>query len=683
MIEGKSTLLKFLAARRLPVPPRMSILLVEQEVRASADSVIDQVLHANARRNKLLAEEAELLLALETIAGAQGDDVDDNDGDNEDGNDEDGGAEDDGAEPEDETTVDHSSTSGSIEPDPAASEELMRVVGRIQQVAEELEAMGAHASEAKVCRILTGLGFSRSMQENSSMNLSGGWRMRVSLAKALFVEPHILLLDEPTNHLDLNAVLWLEDYLAQQWKGTLCCVSHDMHFLDELCTDVLHVDERKLNAYSGNVSSFRAMRHQIEAKKMRDWKLQQKTMKEFTSQGLKADKASKRTMEKLGVERLISEQPKEYRVKFQLPWAEDDLPSISVLDASFSYPTVQDGAEAGDKLAIDDAGAGAGGGAQGKPKASGDDEVLPMFDGLRFNISASNRIAIVGPNGTGKSTLLRLLIGRLEPTKGMVSLHSKLRLGVYNQHFEDLLPFAKTPLQFLQDQYSISETDARKTLGMFGLDGARHLVRIGELSGGQKARVVFANISLMRPHILILDEPTNHLDMETVDALIEALKVFQGGVVIVSHDARLITALECELWVCEGGQVPPPQVAVQGQSFGGLTLSAVGLRVENRGFDYYKSRVIASVEEAARQHAAEAELRARKRLAAKRSLMNKATRLLSKVRLPRRDKEAEAEADRAEEERKEQERLRAFREYSKDRKERKAGRKGSARGSEN
>jgi ATP-binding cassette subfamily F protein 1 len=416
--------------------------------------------------------------------------------------------------------------------------ELSKLVDRLQAVGAELDAIGAYGGEAKVRRILTGLGFTDGMQNNSSMTLSGGWRVRVSLAKALFMEPRLLLLDEPTNHLDLDAVLWLDEYLSVHWKGTILIVSHDADFLDSVCTDILHIDEAKLNAYSGNITSFEKMRGQIEAKKQREWKLQQKTLKEFHTQGMNAEKAAKRTMEKLELSSLIMEQPREYRVKFNFKSAEDDMPSISFLDVGFSY-----GVSGATTASASTSASAAGGGGKKLP---------PLFDGLRFSIGSSSRIAIVGPNGTGKTTLLKLMTKRLEPTSGEVSHHQKLRIGIYDQHFEELLPLNLTSIAYLTSQYDVTDLEARKYLGMFGLDGARHLIRIGELSGGQKARVVFAALALKRPHILILDEPTNHLDLESVEALIEALKEFQGGIVLVSHDARLITATESEIWVCEG-----------------------------------------------------------------------------------------------------------------------------------
>jgi len=219
-----------------------------------------------------------------------------------------------------------------------------------------------------------------------------------------------------------------------------------------------------------------------------------------------------------------------------------------------------------------------------------------MFRDLRFRLDSSTRIAIVGPNGSGKSTLLRLMTGHLTPTSGEVSRHNKCKIGRFDQHFEELLPLdtSTSACAFLMETYSLEAPEARKWLGMFGLDGPRHLIKLKELSGGQKARVVLASLALSGPDLLILDEPTNHLDLESVDALIQALKAFQGGVILVSHDSRVIEAVGCELWVCEG--LSPRQ-------------HGTGLRVERRGLAQYRR----SVSEGIMKRAEEAEAKARAR----------------------------------------------------------------------
>jgi ATP-binding cassette subfamily F protein 1 len=244
------------------------------------------------------------------------------------------------------------------------------------------------------------------------------------------------------------------------------------------------------------------------------------------------------------------DKPKEYKVNFSFQNPEDDEPTIAVLGVGFGHP-----------------------------------DSPALFDSLHFSVGTHSRLAVVGPNGSGKTTMLQLLTGKLTPTSGEVSLHRKLKVGRFDQHFEELLPVDKTPVAFLRADYNLTEHEARKALGQFGLDGPLHLIRIAELSGGQKARVVFASLALQRPQVLILDEPTNHLDMESVEALVEGVKAFEGGVVMVSHDARLIVDTDSEVWVCEGAE--------------NVRNGGTGLRVEERGFEKYRSDLLDEVEAAA------------------------------------------------------------------------------------
>ena len=338
--RGKSTLLKFIAARRLPIPPTISILMLDQEILASEESVVDQVLSADIKRLKLFTEQSTLLCSLDS-------DIDDQNIE---------------SIAISGQSSNKSSLINNINKKKLSNIELSNIVERLQAIGDELNSMGAYTSEAKVCRILTGLGFTMKMQNSSSIHLSGGWRVRLSLARALFMEPILLLLDEPTNHLDLDAVLWLDDYLSTEWKGTVLIVSHDSDFLDSVCTDIMNVDETKINYYSGNVTNFEKMKNQIIAKKMKNFKLQKKTVKEFEGKGMNLEKAIKRTQEKLEISSILTEEPREYRVNFSFKFAEDSSPTISVLDASFQYNA----------------------------------DSKPLFSGLRFGLSTSSKIAIVG-----------------------------------------------------------------------------------------------------------------------------------------------------------------------------------------------------------------------------------------------------------------------------------------------
>nr|KYP63230.1 ABC transporter F family member 4 [Cajanus cajan] len=403
---GKSTLLKLLAWRKIPVPKNIDVLLVEQEVVGDDKTALEAVVSANV--------------------------------------------------------------------------ELVKI---------RQELMGSDAAEAQASKILAGLGFTKDMQGRPTKSFSGGWRMRISLARALFVQPTLLLLDEPTNHLDLRAVLWLEEYLCR-WKKTLVVVSHDRDFLNTVCSEIIHLHDLKLHFYRGNFDDFESGYEQ-----------------------------RRKEMNK-----------KDYSVEFHFPEpTELTPPLLQLIEVSFSYPNREDF----------------------------------RLSNVDVGIDMGTRVAIVGPNGAGKSTLLNLLAGDLVPSEGEVRRSQKLRIGRYSQHFVDLLTMDETPVQYLlrlhPDQEGLSKQEAvRAKLGKFGLPSHNHLTPIAKLSGGQKARVVFTSISMSKPHILLLDEPTNHLDMQSIDALADALDEFTGGVVLVSHDSRLISRV-CEdeersqIWVVEDG----------------------------------------------------------------------------------------------------------------------------------
>ena len=369
---------------------------------------------------------------------------------------------------------------------------------------EELYSQLDETAEPRARKILAGLGFTLEMQERSTKKFSGGWRMRISLARALFMEPTLLILDEPTNHLDLNAVIWLNDYL-QSWKKTLLIVSHDQSFLDDICTDIIHLENQKLYYYKGNYRTFRKMYTQKFKEQQKKYIKQQKEIKALKSKGVPI----KKKIEQIS-------RPQEYKVKFSFPNPRELSPPIlGAYDVLFAY---------GENV---------------------------IFEHLEFGINMNSRVAIVGPNGVGKSTLLNLLIGKLEPQSGEVRKNHSLRIGVFNQHASEQLTHDETPASYLMRKFNIDYQFARRTLGRYGLSSHAHIIKIEDLSGGQKARVVFAELSLMEPDVLILDEPTNNLDIESIEALIEAINDYQGGVIIVSHDMRLIQDANCTLWIVE------------------------------------------------------------------------------------------------------------------------------------
>ncbi|XP_036001543.1 ATP-binding cassette sub-family F member 1 isoform X2 [Fundulus heteroclitus] len=475
--KGKTTLLKHIANRALSIPPNIDVLLCEQEVVADDTPAVQAVLKADTRRLKLLEEEKMLQARLE-----KGEDS---------------------------------------------------VAQRLDKVYEELRVIGAAAAEAKARRILAGLSFTPEMQNRATKRFSGGWRMRVSLARALFMEPTLLMLDEPTNHLDLNAVIWLNNYL-QSWKKTLLIVSHDQSFLDDVCTDIIHLDNQKLYYYRGNYLTFKKMYVQKQKELQKQYEKQEKKLKELKAGGKSTKQAEKQTKDALtrkqqkGKKKGTQEEesqdatellkrPKEYTVKFTFPNPPPLSPPILGLHSvDFGYESQK-----------------------------------PLFKNVDFGIDMDSRICIVGPNGVGKSTLLLLLTGKLNPIKGEMRKNHRLKVGFFNQQYADQLNMEETATEYLMRKFNLPYQDSRKCLGRFGLESHAHTIQISKLSGGQKARVVFSELACHQPDVLVLDEPTNNLDIESIDALSEAINEYKGAVIIVSHDARLITETQCQLWVVE------------------------------------------------------------------------------------------------------------------------------------
>ncbi|KAK9282828.1 hypothetical protein L1049_008133 [Liquidambar formosana] len=500
---GKSTLLKLLAWRKIPVPKNIDVLLVEQEVIGDDKTALEAVVSANEELVKLRQEVA----SLQNSSSAAGEEDKDENCDGDD-----------------------------------AGEKL-------SELYDKLQLMGSDAAEAQASKILAGLGFTKDMQGRATRSFSGGWRMRISLARALFVQPTLLLLDEPTNHLDLRAVLWLEEYLCR-WKKTLVVVSHDRDFLNTVCIEIIHLHDLKLHFYRGNFDDFESGYEQRRKEMNKKFEIYDKQLKAAKRSGNRAQQEKVKDRAKFTAAKEVSkskakgkvdedeapaEAPKKWRdysVEFHFPEpTELTPPLLQLIEVSFSYPNREDF----------------------------------RLSNVDVGIDMGTRVAIVGPNGAGKSTLLNLLAGDLVPTEGEVRRSQKLRIGRYSQHFVDLLTMEETPVHYLlrlhPDQEGLSKQEAvRAKLGKFGLPSHNHLTPIAKLSGGQKARVVFTSISMSKPHILLLDEPTNHLDMQSIDALADALDEFTGGVVLVSHDSRLISRVcddeeKSELWVVENGTV--------------------------------------------------------------------------------------------------------------------------------
>ncbi|KAF8523125.1 P-loop containing nucleoside triphosphate hydrolase protein [Hysterangium stoloniferum] len=480
---GKSTLLRHIALREVPVPAHITILFVEQEIIGDDTLAIDSVLKADVWRDHLLREERVLNDRLASLE-KEGDERRHED----------------------------------------AREEAE---ARLAEVHERLADMEAETGPARAAALLAGLGFSESDQQRPTKLFSGGWRMRLALARALFVKPNLLLLDEPSNHIDLNALAWLEDYL-QTWPGTILVVSHDRAFLDAVATDIVHQHSNRLDYYKGNFTQFYATKSERDRNMRKEYENQvvyRQHLQAFidrwrynANRGSSAQAQMKiKILEKLPD---LEPPPSEDTEKFRFPDAEKISPPLLQLsNVTFGYT-----------------------------------EDRPILSGIDIDVGADSRIAVVGANGAGKSTLIKLLTGELAPLAGQVNRNGRVRVAYFAQHHVDALVPSQTPVAFLASKFpGKSEQEYRNHLGSFGLTGGLQL--IGTLSGGQKSRVAFAALSLQNPHILLLDEPTNHLDIEGLDALMTALSAWNGGVILISHDERFITTVAKELWVCADGTV--------------------------------------------------------------------------------------------------------------------------------
>jgi ATP-binding cassette subfamily F protein 2 len=405
---------------------------------------------------------------------------------------------------------------------------------RLQAIYERLDELEQDLPEARAARILSGLGFDKAMQAKKCKDFSGGWRMRIALAQGLFTNPTFLLLDEPSNHLDIEAVVWLEEYL-KKFTGILLVISHSQDFLNNVCHWIVRMHLKQLEYYKGNYDQYVATRAEKEENQMKKfaWEQEQmQSMKDYiakfghgSAKLARQAQSKEKVLAKMVRGGLTDKVQEEKPLSFYFP---DPGKLNGVIlqfqDVGFAYPGCK-----------------------------------PLYTKLNFGVDLDSRIALVGPNGAGKTTLQKLMAGLLEATDGMISRNGHLRMVRFAQHFVDQLPYDMHPIGYMQKEFpELKEvTQARTVLGRFGCTGKCQLQEIGTLSEGQKARVLFAWMAQKCPHILLLDEPTNALDMETIDSLADAINEFEGGVVLVSHDIRLIAQVAEEIWICEEGTVVP------------------------------------------------------------------------------------------------------------------------------
>jgi ATP-binding cassette subfamily F protein 3 len=401
---------------------------------------------------------------------------------------------------------------------------------RISEIHTRLGDIDAHSAPARAARILSGLGFDEEAHRRPCAEFSGGWRMRVALAGGLFAEPDILLLDEPTNYLDLEGVLWLEEFIAA-YPHTVLIVSHDRDLLNRAVDSILHLNERRLSFYTGGYDRFEETRReqqrlQLKLKKTQDdaRKRMEAFVERFRAKATKARQAQSRLKALARMQPIAAEVDQEV-VPFRFPSPERPLgnPLIRIEGASAGY-----------------------------------DPEKPVLRKLDLCLDCDDRVGLLGANGNGKSTLAKLLCGKLTPSSGFRRASNKLEYGYFAQHqMDELAPALSAYGHIAELMPDATEAQKRAKIAAVGFGADKADTPSEKLSGGEKARLLFALATFHAPHLLIFDEPTNHLDVDSREALIHALNDYEGAVILISHDRHLLEATVDRLWVVRGGAVTP------------------------------------------------------------------------------------------------------------------------------
>lgn len=397
---------------------------------------------------------------------------------------------------------------------------------RLAELYGQYDLLQGYSKKAEAEQLLAGLGFPQAVFNNPVDSFSGGWRIRLNLARTLFMPSDLMLLDEPTNHLDLDATLWLESWL-RSYQGTLLLISHDRDFLDNVVDHLLHLEHKQLNLYKGGYSAFERQRSERLAQQQSMFEKQQREvahMEDFIRRfKAKASKAKQAQSRVKALERMEKIAPAHVDSPFQFEFPEASQfsdPLLTLQEAELGYA---------DK---------------------------PVLTGINFPLHPGQRIGLLGPNGAGKSTLIKTLVGDLQPLTGQRTQGEHLYLGYFAQHQLEALDVSASPLLHLQRlSPEAREQELRNFLGGFGFQGDEVLAKVGRFSGGEKARLALAMIAWKKPNLLLLDEPTNHLDLEMRHALTVALQGFEGAVILVSHDRHLLNNTVDEYWLVADGKV--------------------------------------------------------------------------------------------------------------------------------